>query len=169
MHNTVAENLSTDIKAAISALNNNPLAMRKVYREINKVLWETFSTQIIFVTPGCSTSESVKMENAYTEVAKKIKFEFGQAYKYDKWNHLNEETFLRAIDRLLYNIHYSLTFESPKEVYIYRSQQGSNSLSSYMTRWAGEARYGLYVKVVQIDGSAEEFDLLETYSTLEKN
>lgn len=168
MHNTVAENLSADIKAAISTLNNDPLAMRKVYREINKVLWEKFSTSIMFITPGCSTSESAKMENAYAEVAKKIKFEFGQAYKYNNWNNLNEETFMRAIDRLLYKIHYSLTFESPKEVYIYRSQQGSNPLSTYMTRWAGDARYGLYVKVVQIDGSEEEFDLIEIYNSLEQ-
>jgi hypothetical protein len=37
-----------------------------------------------------------------------------------------------------------------------------------MTRWAGDARYGLYVKVVQIDGSEEEFDLIEIYNSLEQ-
>ena len=166
MHKTIAANLASDIKAALDVYGST--GMRKVFNEIHKVLWETFKTRIFFITPGCSTCDYTLVDKAYKEVSKKIKFEFEQAYKYSKWGHLNEVLFNQAIDRLIYNIHGSLTFETPAEVYIYRSYPGSNPSSTYMSEWAGEARYGLYVKVVQIDGSVREFDLLETYHSLEK-
>ena len=168
MHNAIAENLTADLKAAISALDSNPSAMRRIFNEIHKVLWSTFQTKIFFITPGCSTCEYTLVDKAYKEATEKIKFEFSQAYNYSHWNHLNERLFIQAIDRLIYNIHGSLTFETPAEVYIYRSKPGSNPNSTYMSEWAGEARYGLYVKVVQIDGAVQEFDLLETYHSLEK-
>jgi hypothetical protein len=168
MHKTIATNLSADIKAAISALDSNPIAMRKIFSEIHKVLWENFSTWIYLITPGCSTCDTTLVDKAYKEAKEKIKYEFLQAYKYLNWDHLNEGTFIQAIDRLIYNIHHSLTIESPAKIYIYRSCPGSNPHSTYVTQWAGEARYGLYVKVVQIDGSAKEFDLLEIYHSLEK-
>lgn len=169
MHNAIANNLTADLKAAISASANNPATMRKVFNEINKILWDTFGTSIYLVTPGCDTCESTLVDKAYKEVSKKIKFEFTQAYKYSKWDHLNEALFNKAIDRLVYNIYDSLTYQTPKAVYICRSQPGSNPYSTYVTQWAGETRYGLYVKVVQIDGSVKEFDLLETYKALETN
>jgi hypothetical protein len=168
MHKTIAANLTADLKAAISALDNNPSAMRKIFNEIHKVLWSTFKTKIFLITPGCATCEYTLVDKAYEEATEKIKFEFRQAYKYFHWDYLDENLFRQALDRLIYNIHGSLTFETPAEVYIYRSEPGSNPSCSYVTRWAGEARYGLYVKVVQIDGSAREFDLLDVYRSLEK-
>jgi hypothetical protein len=168
MHTTIATNLTADLNAAISALDNNPSAMRKIFNEIHKVLWSTFKTKIFLITPGCATCEYTLVDKAYEEATKKIKFEFNQAYQYSHWDHLEENLFRQALDRLIYNIHGSLTYEAPAEVYIYRSEPGSNPDSSYVSRWAGKARYGLYVKVVQIDGSVREFDLLETYRDLEK-
>lgn len=168
MHNTIAANLTADLNAAISALDNNPSSMRRIFNEIHKVLWSTFQTKIFFITPGCSTCEYTLVDKAYKEATEKIKFEFRQAYQYSHWDHLDKVLFIRALDRLIYNIHGSLTYETPAEVYIYRSKPGTNPDSSYLSQWAGEARYGLYVKVVQIDGSVKEFDLLETYRSLEK-
>ena len=166
MHNAIAANLSADIKAALTALNKDPLAMRRVYREINKVLHDTFSTQIFFITPGCCTSNSTLVDHAYAEASKMIRYEFNQAYQYSHWDHLNEQKFINAMDRLLYNIHYSLTLETPARIYIYRSKPGNNPDSTYPIQWAGDARFGLYVKVVQINGSEKEFDLIETYNNL---
>jgi hypothetical protein len=167
MHKTIAANLATDIKAALEVYGST--GMRKVFNEIHKVLWETFQTKIYFITPGCSTCEYVLVDKAYKAATEKIKFEFNQAYQYSHWDHLNEALFIKAIDRLVYNIYDSLTYQTPSAVYICRSQPGSNPYSSYITQWAGETRYGLYVKVVQIDGSVKEFDLLETYKALETN
>jgi hypothetical protein len=168
MHNAIAANLTADLKAAISALDSNPSAMRKVFNEIHKVLWSTFKTKIFLITPGCSTCEYVLVDKAYEAATKKIKYEFNQAYQYSHWDHLDKNLFRQALDRLIYNIHGSLTHEAPAEVYICRSQPSSNSNNTYVPRWAGETRYGLYVKAVQIDGSVKEFDLLETYRALEE-
>jgi hypothetical protein len=166
MHKTIAANLAADIKAALEVYGST--GMRKVFNEIHKVLWETFQTKIYFITPGCSTCEYVLVDKAYKAATEKIKYEYNQAYQYSHWDHLDKHLFRQALDRLIYNIHGSLTFETPAAVYIYRSKPGNNPDSSYMSEWAGEARYGLYVKVVQIDGKTREFDLLETYSSLEK-
>jgi hypothetical protein len=164
MHKIIAANLATDLKTALTTYG--PIGMRRVYREISKVLQETFSTQILFITPGCHTSESIQLDNAYTSVSKKVHHEFKQAYKNDHWDHLNEKKFIQAIDRLIDNLYYTLTLATPKDIYIYRSQPGSDPHSTYVTQWAGDARYGLYVKVVQIDGTEKEFDLIETYNSL---
>lgn len=164
MHKIIAANLASDLKSALTTYG--PVGMRRIYREINKVLQEYFPTQIFFITPGCHTSESIQLDNAYSSVGKKVYFEFCQAYRNDHWDYLNEKKFIQAIDRLIYNLYYTLTMETPKEIYIYRSQPGSNPYSSYKTQLAEDARYGLYVKVVQIDGTVKEFDLIETYNNL---
>ena len=167
MHKTIANNLTVNLKAAISALNNDPFAMRKIFNEIHKVLWETFKTKIYFITPGCSTCEYVLVDKAYKDVMEKIRSEFSQSYNSYRWSHLDENLFHQALDRLIYNIHDSLTYNTPAEVYICCSQPSVSEDSYYYAEWFGKCRYGLYVQVKQINETVEEFDLLETYRYLE--
>ena len=169
MHNAIAANFTADLKAATSALNNDPNAMRKVFNEVYKVLLENFKTKIFFITPGCSTCEDVMMDKAYEKTAERIKFEFLQAKKYPGWGHLDDDLLRKAVDRLLYNIHHTLVYRAPVEIYIIRAQEGLTADSYFNTEWAGKCRYGIYVKVKQIDGEIEEFDLLKIYRFLEAN
>lgn len=165
MHKLIADSFATDIQSALTAVNNDPDKAGRIFRELRKVLFENFHTNIHFITRGCSTSETVMMDKAYEVATKKIKDEFLQANKYSGWD-LDNERFHRALDRLIYNIHHSLTYECPTLVEIFSSEPNENSDSYYFTRWSGKARYGLYVKVTQIDGTTEEFDLIETYNKL---